>query len=166
MSDLSTVMKTLLMQSGMVQQTAAATAPAGWLICDGSAISRSAYASLYAALGTIYGTGDGSTTFNIPDMRGRVAVGPDPTAIRNNSFNVLAQSSGEQLHTLTTAEMPSHTHLDPTYPGGASGGSYEVPNTVYPGYDYGGSAPTSATGGGGSHNNMQPYTNLNYIIKT
>lgn len=54
------------------------TAPAGWLICDGTAISRSTYSELFAIVGTTYGSGDGSTTFNLPDLRGRVIVGLSP----------------------------------------------------------------------------------------
>src|SRR5687767_8264134 len=53
-------------------------APPGWLLCDGSAVSRAAYPGLWAALGTKYGAGDGSTTFNLPDKRGRMAIGRNP----------------------------------------------------------------------------------------
>lgn len=61
--------------TGTIATYAAATAPAGWLICDGTAVSRSTYTALFGLIGTTYGSGDGSTTFNVPDLRGRVAVG-------------------------------------------------------------------------------------------
>ncbi|ADL53204.1 phage tail protein [Clostridium cellulovorans] len=60
---------------GKIDMTATTTAPQGWLICDGSAVSRETYANLYTAIGTTYGNGDGTTTFNLPDMRGRVPIG-------------------------------------------------------------------------------------------
>ncbi len=62
---------------GEVADYAGGTPPAGWLLCDGSAVSRATYATLFAAIGTTWGPGDGATTFNLPDMRGRVAAGRD-----------------------------------------------------------------------------------------
>jgi microcystin-dependent protein len=66
-----------LTPAGVVVAFAGGTAPTGWLICDGSAVSRTTYAALFAAIATAYGAGDGSTTFNLPDLRGRAAVGKD-----------------------------------------------------------------------------------------
>lgn len=63
--------------SGVVLPFAGSTAPSGWLLCFGQAVSRTTYASLFAAIGTAFGVGDGSTTFNLPDMRGRVPGGKD-----------------------------------------------------------------------------------------
>ena len=79
-------------------------APQGWLLCDGSAINRTTYADLFAILGTNYGEGDNSTTFNLPDMRGKVAVGLNT----NGAFDALGKSVGEETHKLTINEMPSH----------------------------------------------------------
>lgn len=62
---------------GEVMDYAGPTPPSGWLVCDGSAVSRTTYAALFAAIGTAWGAGDGSTTFNLPDMRGRVGAGRD-----------------------------------------------------------------------------------------
>jgi len=84
------------------------TAPTGWLVCDGSAVSRSTYSGLFGVLGTTYGSGDGSTTFNLPNLKGRVPVGRDAT---DTDFDVLGETRGSKTHTLTTAEMPSHTHV-------------------------------------------------------
>lgn len=87
--------------------------PAGWLLCDGSAVSRTTYADLFAAVSTTYGVGDGSTTFNVPDMRGRVAVGLNPgggPGISNIRAGSLNDSAGSEYHTLVTNEMPNHVH--------------------------------------------------------
>jgi microcystin-dependent protein len=65
------------MPSGAMVDFAGATAPTGWLLCDGAAVSRTTYAGLFTAIGTAYGAGDGSTTFNVPDLRGRIGVGKD-----------------------------------------------------------------------------------------
>jgi microcystin-dependent protein len=93
--------------SGNVEMTARATAPSGWLMCDGAAIARSTFAQLFSAIGTTYGAGNGSTTFNIPDMRGRAPVGRDAG---QNEFDTLGETGGAKTHTLTAAEMPTHTH--------------------------------------------------------
>lgn len=100
---------------GMLIIYAGSSAPTGWLLCDGSPISRSTYPALFAVIGTTYGAGDGSTTFNIPDLRGRVVAGVDnmggSDAGRLDWANTLGTVGGTQTHTLTTAEMPSHTHI-------------------------------------------------------
>ena len=91
--------------AGSIIQWSGSTAPANWLICDGSAVSRSVYPSLFAVVGTTYGAGDGSTTFNLPDLRGRIPVGKN-----GGSFGTLGATGGAETVTLTTAQMPSHSH--------------------------------------------------------
>lgn len=91
-----------------VIMTAASSAPSGYLLCDGSAVSRITYAALFAVIGTTYGSGDGSTTFNLPNLKGRVPVGRDSG---QTEFDTLGETGGEKVHTLTTTEMPSHTHV-------------------------------------------------------
>lgn len=87
-----------------------------WLLCDGRAISRTTYAALFVLISTTYGVGDGSATFNIPDFRGRVAVGPDnmgtaqAAASRLTANAARGNSSGLQNHTLAIGEMPQHSH--------------------------------------------------------
>lgn len=96
----------------------AGTAPNGWLVCDGSAVSRSIYASLFAAIGVNYGSGNGSTTFNLPDLRGRTIAGFDPGNSTGRLTGAAAggvsaagyNAGGEQAHTLSTAELAIHNH--------------------------------------------------------
>lgn len=87
---------------------AGSTAPQGYLLCDGSAVSRTDYADLFTAIGTLYGAGDGITTFNVPDLSGRVVIG-----VSNN--HVLGSTGGEASHTLTSSELPEHAHEVPSH---------------------------------------------------
>lgn len=96
-----------LLPTGGTTQFAGETAPNGYLMCQGQAISRTTYVNLFNVIGTKYGNGDGSTTFNIPDLRGRVPVGKDD---RDTDFKTLGNMGGEKAHTLTVQEMPSHNH--------------------------------------------------------
>lgn len=91
------------MPTGMVVPYAGAVAPDGWLLCQGQAVSRTTYAQLFSVIGTTYGSGDGSTTFNLPDMRGRVAVGSDANW-------GCAAKRGETAHTQLLTEMAEHYH--------------------------------------------------------
>ena len=146
---------------GAITSYAGSIAPTNWLICDGSAISRTTYADLFDAIGTTYGVGDGSTTFNLPNLKGRVITGLDSS---QTEFDTLGETGGEKAHTLTIAEMPSHKHnmrvkqnasgFSDGYPAG--GNTYEYSDNEY---------PIQNTGGGQPHNNLQPYITLNYIIK-
>ena len=114
---------------------------------------------MFTAIGTTYGTGDGSTTFNVPNVKGKVPVGRDSG---DTSFDTLGETGGEKTHTLTTAEMPVHLHgiaYSSEYYLGNSGWS----STLGSG---GGNINTKNAGGGEAHNNLQPYIVFNYIIKT
>lgn len=147
---------------GSISLFAGSTAPNGWLICDGSAVSRTTYADLFSVIGTTYGSGDGSTTFNIPDIQGKVPVGID---FNDTAFDTLGETGGEKTHTLTVNEMPAHNHsINYVYPFTAGGLGTYLPATNQ-------SSPTGTSGGdiknmGGSqaHNNLQPYIVMNYII--
>jgi microcystin-dependent protein len=216
--------------AGVINMWATTTAPTSWLLCDGTAVSRTTYAALFAVISTTYGTGDGSTTFNVPNLKGKVAVGRDSADV---SFDSMGETGGAKTHTLSSAEMPVHTHTQNSHNhtqdshnhsqnshghttdtqgnhnhGGSVGtgeflyrdGAYNTGFNSWVGNVYlaitwnGGTAyagshshnvngstasniaqtatniATTATnqnaGSGLSHNNLQPYIVLNYIIKT
>lgn len=92
---------------GDLKATARATAPPGWLLCDGAAVRRDTYPALFTAIGTTYGAGDGTTTFNLPNLKGRCIVMRDAAQVE---FDVLGESGGAKTHVLTAAETPAHTH--------------------------------------------------------
>lgn len=93
--------------AGVVSQYAGAAAPAGWLLCDGAAVSRTTYSTLFSVLGTTYGAGNASTTFNLPNLKGRLPVGLDST---QTEFDTLAETGGTKVETLTSTQIPAHTH--------------------------------------------------------
>ena len=146
---------------GAILQFAGLTAPEGYLLCQGQAVSRAGYARLYAVIGVIYGAGDGSTTFNIPDYRGRVPVGFSPG---ETEFATLGQRGGAKRHTLTVDEIPSHDHEPRSGwgPGGGLGLGWSRVDGNNPRNSWG---RTVSAGGGQSHNNLQPYIAANYIIR-
>ena len=157
--------------------------PTGWLICDGSAVSRTTYAELFKVIGTSYGAGDGSTTFNLPNKKGRVSAGYDST---NSKFNAIGKKLGEETHTLTAQELASHNHTGTTdfagehkhglpydQSGGSELGGFKTGvMTIYKTTEYMDAAgshqhtfTTNNTGGNQSHNNIQPTEVDNWIIK-
>jgi microcystin-dependent protein len=141
--------------AGAMQMYGGSSAPDGWLLCDGSAVSRTTYAALFTAIGTAFGVGDGSTTFNVPDVRGRAPIGVGQGSGLTN--RALAASGGEETHVLTVAELASHQHGHANMHDGDKGGICGGPGTaVYSGF----------TGSGTAHNTMQPWLAVNFIIKT
>lgn len=141
--------------TGAVQMFAGSSAPSGWLLCYGQAVSRTTYADLFTAIGTAYGVGDGSTTFNLPDLRGRVPGGLDnmggssANRITDVSADSLGGAMGAETHTLTASEIP--------------------PNNVNADNQLGGISSRGLTQHIGSassaHNNVQPTLFFNFIIK-
>ena len=159
--------------TGAVLPFAGASAPTGWLLCFGQAVSRTTYAALFGVIGTSHGTGDGSTTFNLPDLRGRVAGGKDnmggtaASRLTTGGAGVdgatLGASGGAETHTLTVAQMPAHSHTTTALSSRntSAGGSETVANS-----SSNTTISTNSQGGGTAHNNTQPTIVLNYIIKT
>lgn len=158
--------------TGVVVDYAGSSAPTGWLLCDGSAVSRTTYANLFAAIGTTWGAGDGSTTFNLPNLARRVTVGSGGTG-SSTLANTLGSTGGEEAHLLTAAEsgLPAHSH---TF---AHTSPYQVSNS--PAYGYGSGATAifndgsnntinnnTAAGASSAHNNIQPSAVMNKVIKT
>lgn len=127
-------------------------------LCDGTAISRATYSTLYAIIGVTYGFGDGITTFNLPNLKGRVIVGVDAD---DSTFAGINYIGGEKTHQLTIDEMPEHYHdatpswLNGSAPG-LSGSSAGTPAE---------NGITGSNGGDQAHNNLQPYITMNYIIR-
>jgi microcystin-dependent protein len=142
-------------------------APRGWALCAGQMLSISQNTALFSLLGTTYG-GDGRTTFALPDLRGRVAVGAGQPSV--GSDYPLGAAGGQESVELTTPQLPAHSH--PVNASSAAATS-KSPAGAYPA---GGGAYTGArnvrmknamialTGGGEEHENRQPYLSLNYII--
>lgn len=147
--------------SGTVSDWAGTGAiPTGWLLCDGSAVSRTTYAALFAAISTTYGAGDGTTTFNLPDPRGRAVIGAGLGSGLTN--RVVAATGGEETHLLTAAELPAHNHPLDVATGGVSGSA----NSAVQGGPAGNVINTDSSPIGVTHNNMQPFLVLRKIIAT
>jgi microcystin-dependent protein len=188
LTKLSDALVALLIAPGTIHLFAGPTPPAGWSVCDGSAISRTTYAALFSAIGTYWGAGDNVNTFNLPNLVNRVPVGYGPGV--NWGF---ATTGGEVNHTLSANEMPNHGHVvndgQHTHASNAHTHSYVNPVGTFFGVQTGptqmyypsGATQTGGTadsmqpsganislqnaGGSGAHNNMQPYAVLYYIIK-
>jgi microcystin-dependent protein len=159
--------------SGSVFPYVGSTAPTGFLLCFGQAVNRTTYAALFAIIGTAYGAGDGSTTFNLPDVRGRVLAGKDDMGGSSASRltattmtpdgNTLGASGGAQTHTLTAGQVPV---LSGTVDGSTAFGSGSGNSLSTTGTGSGSLTVTVNSGGGAAHNNVQPSLIVNYIIKT
>jgi microcystin-dependent protein len=163
-------------KTGTIVSYGSNTAPDGFLDCDGTAVSRTTYASLFAVIGTTYGTGDGSSTFNLPDLQDNVPLGKSGTKSIGSTGGSATQTTTGSVSvgntTLSTSKIPSHTHTI-TQGGalnqfGARAHGCNTSDTTQ---------ASSSTGGGGSHNHsgtftgssmsvLQPYVATNFCIKT
>jgi len=151
-----------LMPLGVVMPYSGASAPsAEWLICDGAAVSRITYASLFALLGTTFGAGNNTTTFNLPDLRGRTPIGAGTGT--GLTARTRGATVGAETHSLALAEIPEHSHTIATHGVSTTGnnsvlrvdGAPDVNRTT----GNAGNNPATA------HNNMQPSLVVNFIIK-
>ena len=177
----------VVLQPGVIQIFAGASAPAGWLLCRGQAISRTVYAALFAVIGTTYGAGDGSTTFNLPDLRDRFPVGAGSTYALNakggaNTVTLTKEQSGLPAHGhgFTQPKIPNHAHSMGSLWSNGSGSetAYTMQsnrvrmtrNTTSSGGGGActGGAVTSHAGANASqaHENRPPYIGINFIICT
>ena len=163
--------------TGLIIPWSDSSIPSGFLECDGTAVNRTTYAALFVVVGTSYGVGDGSTTFNLPDLQDRTCQhkSANKTQFSTGGANTVASTgniTGPSLGntTLSTAQLPSHTHSMRTMaqngPGGGGTGT--------------GPGNSGTTGSGGAHGHsltgcnftgdatsvLQPYMALVYIIKT
>lgn len=147
--------------TGAVLMWSTNTAPAGYLLCDGTAVSRTTYAALFALVSTTYGVGDGSTTFNLPNLKWSVPVGLDTGQAE---FDVMGETGGAKTHTLGLTETPAHTHTTSHTAVNAAAWGYQASaGTIW----WNSFTNTSSSQGGWlSHNNLQPYLVLTFIIKT
>lgn len=141
----------------VIKQFAWASAPSWYFICDWQAVDRTTYADLFAIVWTLYWVWNWSTTFNIPNLLGRVPVGKN-----SGTFSTLWGTWWSESHTLTEAEMPAHTHtLTVTNTTSWAWVLYWQDGISNSPIDY----PTSSKWSSNSHNNLQPYLVLNHIIK-
>jgi microcystin-dependent protein len=181
---------TYAVPSGALLDYAGAAAPVGFLLCDGSAVSRSSYADLFAAISTTFGIGDGSTTFNLPDFRDRTAIGKSGTkalgATGGSADAIAVSHSHSHSHSGTSAaQSASHSHSPGNGGEFVTSGSGGTAFNVAAGADFGfrGSPATAtqsashthtftsgadATSAGlsGTNANLPPYVAVNKIIKT
>jgi len=169
-----------LVNTGLIMPWTDSSIPSGFLECNGANVSRSTYAALFAIIGTTYGAGNGSTTFTLPNLQDNTPLGKSGTkALASTGGANTVASSGNVAgnlasHTLTTPELPSHSHPKSPSAGPRTGAP--------PGIIFTRSSPgrtSGNTGGGGGHSHtlsgnftgdatsvLQPYITMIYIIKT
>jgi len=172
--------------AGMIQMFAGSTPPSGWLLCDGSEVSRVTYAELFAVIETTYGAGDGYNTFNLPDLRGRFPLGANTDDLPNGESSIVSDrelgngTGGVEEVTLKEAELPSisgYINLravgSSSYPVVSTGGHFSTTTLSSTGTGAGAGESgrpyqraTYSFGSGDSHNNMPPFRVVNFIIAT
>ena len=158
---------------GAVIAYGSSTAPNGWLSCLGQEVHRGDYPELFAIIGTTYGVGNGTTTFNLPNLAGRVVVGQGSGV--GLTSRAMGATSGVETHVLNINEIPSHTHTSNAVGSTLGLMTADGQNTAGTGLDASAVEPNlfaapaalsiDSAGTGGAHNNMQPFAVLNYIIR-
>lgn len=149
---------TFYTMAGEIKMWAGNTIPDGWLLCDGSEISKTAYPNLYEAIGDLWGVPNSSSNFKLPNLAGKVPVG---YASADTDFDTVGKTGGEKTHTLTVDEMPQHRHyLTSSVYRDTSKQTLGTGSQGYPN----GTRYSNYVGGSQAHNNMQPYAVIKYII--
>ena len=176
-----TALPSSLTPVGTIIMYGASAAPTNWLICNGDPKSRTTYATLFGIIGTTYGDGDGSSTFNLPDLRSRMPVGigdgdAGGTALTDRG---LGDTGGEENVTLTESQLPAHNHWGGLFTQQGynfTGNGIETRTSGWGGksidgwrgaHGTGGPQQTSTqdAGGGDAHNNLPPFLAINFIIR-
>jgi microcystin-dependent protein len=164
--------------AGLIVPFGGTTIPDGWLLCDGRAVSRTTFSALYARIGTTYGVGDGSTTFNLPDGRGRVFLGAGLGTAGTAVNHPAGEKGGQEREVLSEAQLAVHKHnlSGHAVTWGQGNVAFGTPNAYAgtpPGNSLGtwqntvGYSTTLDAGGGQSHNNLPPYQAVGgWIIST
>lgn len=154
---------TIFAMTGEIKMWTTVSAPTGWLFCDGSEVSQTTYAALYAAIGAdAFGT-DAGGNFFLPDFRGRIPVGVGTGDAGNATAFTLADKDGDEIHVLTESELAAHTHLMGAFSTTAAGGG----GTFNYLRDTAGFVDASdSTGSDSGHTNLQPSLAIEFIIKT
>lgn len=144
---------------GEIRIMANATLPDGWLYCNGDDLLKTDYPELFDAITTFWGTPSDPLYFRLPDLRNRFPIG----YAQGGGSPAFASLGGEATHTLTTAEIPAHTHPSAANASG-SGGFFTVASPYQGTVAAAGWNTLPNTGGGGAHNNMPPYAAISFII--
>ena len=161
------VMALARVPAGMVMHFAGADAPSGWLACDGSAVARADYADLFSAIGTVHGAGDGSTTFNLPDLRGEFLRGLD-SGRGVDADRALGSAQGEayksHTHTGSSSNTGSHTHTGSVTVNAAAAHTHAVSGTAASAGAHTHTVPFGSyiSGGGSTYNSPDDYTNAKW----
>ncbi len=159
---------------GEIRMTGFNFAPSGWALCNGQVLLITQYTALFSLLGTQYG-GNGTTTFALPDLRGRVAI--HQGTLTGGSAYTIGETGGVETVALTAATMPAHNHnLNASAAGGTQAspvGGYPAIESTGTSLDYNATAANPGlmntgivqnTGGGQPHENRQPFLVVNFII--
>ena len=150
---------------GFMAMFAGSSAPTSWLLCQGQAVSRSTYSALFAVIGTLYGGGDGTTTFNLPNLSGRAPVGSGTASgATGATAKILGSKAGAETITLTEAQLPSHNHALPHYTRTMGHGSIYYTMSIDPALSAQ-TINTSNVGSGAAITVLNPYTAVNFIIR-
>lgn len=164
-----------LINAGTIVWYGSSATPTGYLKCDGSIVSRETYTSLFAVVGETYGAGDGASTFQLPDLRGRSPLGSGTGS--GLTARTAGTSVGEETHVLTSAEIASHTHSiaesphTHTWPavgsaGAGTGQTESLGSSTDEQTSFGGTGISMQnTGSGTGHNTMQPFAVATALIK-